>query len=80
MRIGISKEGRPCAVTATVVKFVMGRWLRDVLVVAGAGPVTTLSSWNSKLKLCTDVEQTGPTSVQFDPVMQLNFVPPFHIE
>ncbi len=34
MRIGISKEVHPCAVTATVGKFVMGRWLRDVLVVA----------------------------------------------
>ncbi len=55
-------------------------WLYIADDLSGAGPVTTLSSWNSKLELCTDLEQTGPTSVQFDPVMQLNFVPPFHIE
>ncbi len=55
-------------------------WLYITDDLSGAGPVTTYSSWDSKIKLCTDVEQTGPTSVQFDPVMQLDFVPPFHIE
>ena len=41
---------------------------------------TTLSSWNSNLQLCTPLEQTRSSYVQFEPVMLLDFVPPFHIE
>ena len=42
--------------------------------------VTTLSSWNSNQQVCTPLEQTSTQYVQFEPVMQLDFVPPFHIE
>ena len=59
----------------------------DILYIADdlsvAGPVTTFSSWNSELKQCTPLEQTRTSYVEFVPVIpivQLNFVPPFHIE
>ena len=42
--------------------------------------VTTFSSWNSNQQLCTPLEQTSTQYVQFEPVMLLDFVPPFHIE